>query len=78
MKYRVHIYTVVRVPVDVEAESQKAAMEKATEETQFNDVLDHEGVEFADEIVGYMVDEEGDEEYQRTTTYNGDMEEAPL
>ena len=63
MKYRVHCYAVVRVPLWVEADSHKAAMEKASE-TNFEELLNHkeDEIEYAEEISHYLVDEEGDEE----------------
>ena len=74
MKYRCHAYLVVRVPFEVEAESQKAAI-KATigmiDQTSFR----NHDAEYADEITSFLVDEVGDEEnYYKTRAYDGDGE----
>lgn len=81
MKYRVHVYMTVRVAFDgIEAESQGASLDiarkMAGEQCQtVRDVADLEG-EMADEITGFLVDEEGDEEYQNSTAYNAEGESA--
>ena len=74
MKYKVHCYAVVRVPIDIEAESQQEAMEKAAD-TDFAAIIDNDSddYEYAEEIVGYLVDEEGDTEYTNTRAYDADM-----
>jgi len=75
-KYRVHVYLVVRVPFDVEAESQEEAI-KAAEKLVDNDSYRLPEAEDAEEIVGYLVDEEGDEEYERSVSYDGNRKPAP-
>ena len=70
MKYRVHVYAVVRVPVEVEAESQLDAIHLAQNSRNWNQELDAGDHEYADEIVGYLVDEDGDPEYLNSKTYD--------
>jgi hypothetical protein len=74
MKYDVHIYATVRVKVcGVEANSQKEAIKKAEAQTDLYETLGESGhgTEYAEEITGFLVDEEGDTEYQQTRSYNG-------
>lgn len=77
MRYRVHVYMTVRVPFDdIEAESQQAAIKivqerAATECMTLRDMADLEA-EPADEITGFLVDEEGDDEYERSGSYDGE------
>jgi hypothetical protein len=88
MKYDVHIYAVVRVKVPgVEAESQTDAIEQAEEQVDFNALFDSrrfslypgiECVEYADETSGYLVDEEGDEEHDRSSFYKYDTNRGKL
>jgi hypothetical protein len=71
MKYRVHAFMVVRVPVEVEAESQLDAIQAAEEKVggiSYQEMADYEA-EAADEIVGWLVDEDGDEEHDRSEIY---------
>ena len=56
-KYRVHIYAIVRVPVDVEAESPEKAVELADQATNLHEAF-RQG-EYADDIDGFLVDELG-------------------
>ena len=86
MKYAVHIFAVVRVKVpDVEAESQADAIRKAEESTDLYGTLnwpigrmchvDARGVsevEYAEENLYYLVDEEGDEKFERSRHYKAD------
>lgn len=70
-KYRVHIYTVVRVPFEVEAQDQAGAIEAARnllEPTSFRS----RDAEDAEEVVGFLVDEDGDEEYSLSRSYDAD------
>jgi hypothetical protein len=77
VKYNVHLYAVVRVKVnDVEAESQTEAIDKAGSMVNFNSLLDAsrpsrvvEYVEYADEVNTALVDEQGDEDYERSKFY---------
>lgn len=65
MKYRVHIFAVVRVPVDVEAESQEQAILKAESTVDLYRMFEdpdrrghsEEPGEYAEEIDEYLVDE---------------------
>ena len=86
MKYNVHVYLVVRVLVpDVEADSQAEACEKAEEAWDWVHLLRSYGddfgpeVEYADEITGFLVDEDGDTEHQRSASYDANYvrEELP-
>lgn len=75
MKYRVHVYRVVRVPISIEASSQEEAIEAATKQLTEHSFRGQD-VEDAEEITGYLVDEAGDEEYANSRTYdaNGILE----
>lgn len=72
-KYRVHGYHVVRVPLTVEANSQEEAIREYDKLT--HDELRHVqdlarlDSEFAEEVNGYLVDEDGDEDYDRSEFY---------
>lgn len=81
-KFNVHIFAVVRVKIcDVEAESQIEAIAAACQSVNldglFNNIQDRLGadrnvseVEFGDEITHYLVDEDGDEDFERSQDYN--------
>lgn len=80
MKYDVILQAVVSVKLPgIEADSQLDAIEKAEAIAALEKVLDHTldsnpvaYTEYADEIVGYVVDEENDPDYERTRYYNAD------
>ena len=77
MKHTVWIYPVVRVKVpDVEADSHEAAMKQAEANTDLHAVLDRDGIEYAEEINCFHVDEENDPEYENSCWYDGDY--SPL
>ena len=66
MKYTVHIYMTVRVQFDgIEADSQLEAARKAA--IMVDEDTFRRG-EYADEITAALVDEEGDEEHERSHT----------
>jgi hypothetical protein len=76
MKYRVHLYVTIRFVLEgVEAPSQLEAIKKAEKEilTDLNhgrmNLHEHE---YADEVTGYLVDEEGDEEFLNSVSYDQD------
>ncbi len=69
MNYRVHVYRVVRQAVEVEAGDHQEAIALA-QDAYFSPGL--AGVEDAEEIVGFLVDEEGDEDYEFTRYYDAD------
>ena len=73
MKYRVHCYVEVRVPVWVEAESHAEACKKAFLDTDFHQLLNQGDIEFAEDYHGFLVDEEGDEEYNNSRFYDNDV-----
>ena len=83
MKYNVHVYVTVRVRVlDVEATSQEEANKRVRDSVNLNDLMNRshplsnvEDVEFVDEITGYLVDEQGDEEHERSRFYEAGTEE---
>lgn len=63
MRYRVHQFVTVRVPVDIEAESVREAVQKAAEQFSHGDI--YQG-EYAEETLGYQVDpifENGEVDY---------------
>jgi len=76
MKYRIHIYAVVRVPVEAEADSQLEAIKKA-DQVDLHEIIDHNirctEVEFTEEITGFLVDEIGDEKYEKSKYYDVDI-----
>jgi hypothetical protein len=55
-KFRVHIYAVVRVPVEVSASSPEEAVKKADSLVDLYEFMDYDA-EFAEEVVDYLVDE---------------------
>lgn len=70
--YNVHLYPVIRVKLNgIEADSQTEAIKKA-EDKFFNGEFDEK--EAADEISGYLVDEQGDEDYTNSNWYEADGE----
>lgn len=71
MRYRVHCYVTVRVPIDVDADTHEAAMKAATDLLP-NDMRDWQDAEYAEEITGFLVDEDGDFEYAKTRAYDRD------
>ena len=82
-KYHVHLYPIVRVLVrDVEADSQVEAIKKAEELVDLDRLFAGLGgphvasMEYADGIDGFLVDEDGDTEYGRSTCY--DIEYRPI
>ncbi len=79
MKYTVHIYATVRVPIEIEADSQMEALTKAEAEFladmpdgAFN-LIKAKG-EYANDITGFTVDEENDPEFARTKSYGREFE----
>jgi hypothetical protein len=69
-KYHVHVYPVFRVLVrDIEADSPEDACQKAETSINWYD-LDEYHPEYADEITGFLVDEDGDTEHERSTRYD--------
>lgn len=73
--YRVHIYAVARVPVTVEADTQRGAVKKANQEVDLDRLFYPVGeCEYAEEITGYLVDEVGDTEYKRSMWYDREGE----
>ena len=80
-KYDVHVYPVVRVLVpNIEADSPEEACRAAEVAIDWNQLFDRQisqhMVEFADDFVGFLVDEDGNTEHQRSTHY--DAEYHPL
>ncbi len=72
MKYRVHIYPIVRVAVEVEADSPVNAAIKADAATDLYALLDGKipGMCHAEDIDGYLVDEELGHPFIRSTSFN--------
>ncbi len=79
MKYNVHLFPIVRVKVHgVEADSQEEAIKKAEDSTDFNDLFNKApDIEYAEEVAYYLVDEVGDEEYERTGWHDGAFTSDP-
>ena len=73
MKYKVHIFPVVRVTFPgIEAGSQVEAIKKAEAEADFDGLFARLGdnVDYADDIDCFCVDEENDPHYERSTWYD--------
>ena len=79
MKYDVHLFPIVRVKVHgVEAGSQEEAIKKAEESTDFDNLFNKApDIEYAEEVAYYLVDEVGDEEYERTRWHDGAFTSDP-
>lgn len=85
-RYHVHVYTTIRIKVAVQAHDHNSAM-TAADRLLFEDGIavalvpsgaHVEAAEHADEVLGYLVDEAGDEDYQRTRSYGpGHQPEGP-
>jgi hypothetical protein len=73
--YDVHLFPVVRMKIPgVQAESQTEAIKKAIEGFAFSSPFVFGDAEYADELEFFLVDEVGDEEYERTQWYEYDTE----
>ncbi len=71
MKYRVHVYAIVRVPFEIEADSELEALKKADEVDLAEELAKGWRGEFADDIDGYLVDELGDDGFPvRSSNYD--------
>jgi len=56
-RYVVHIYAVVRVPIEVNAESPEKAVKKVDREINLHEILDKGKVEYTEDVTEYLVDE---------------------
>lgn len=81
--YHVHLYPIVCVTVrDVAAQSQVEAIKKAEELVDLDKLFAGLGgphvasMQYADGIAGFLVDEDGDTEHERSTAY--DIEYRPI
>lgn len=70
MKFKVHIYAIVRVPVEVEAENAQEAIKVAEQSCDMHALFNHPEYEYAEDTDGYLVDEIGDDDYLNTTWYD--------
>jgi len=81
----VHVYTVIRIKVAVDANDHRAAMRAADDIVYGSDpavtlvpisgdVLD---AEFAEQVTGYVVDEAGDDRFVRSGSYGPDYAPDP-
>lgn len=68
-KYIVHCYLVVRVPVEIEADSHVQAIEFADASIDHSSFRQAEA-DYAEEIMGFMVDEVGDDEHINSRSYD--------
>ena len=82
-KYHVHLYPIVCVTLrDVEAESQVEAIKKDEELVDLYKLFagaspDHPrvaSIQYADALDGFLVDEDGDTQYNLSTTYDSDYQ----
>ena len=78
-KYHVHIFPIVGVLVkDIEAEGQEEACRKAERMVDLDRLFDTMdpintnvgGIHYTDDIDGFLVDEDGDEEHERSVRYD--------
>ena len=78
-RYTVHAFVVVRVKVPTEAPSRKAAARTVAEQTDFASLLPHgPDIEYAEEVLGALVDVEGDSDFTRSRYYAyEDLQPAP-
>jgi hypothetical protein len=90
MRHYVHIYASVRVKIAVDADSHAEAIAAATDhfsssghallnryvrdERQVTETPQVVHTEYADDISGYLVDEAGDDDFQRTRNYEANGE----
>lgn len=75
MKYRVHCYVTVRVPIDVEASDHTSAMRAAEAQLDEHSFRLPEA-EDAEETTGYLVDEINDNVHQNSRNYDAKMQPA--
>jgi hypothetical protein len=69
-QYTVHAFVVVRVKVPTEAPSRKAAARAVAEQTDFASLLPcRPDIEYAEEVLGALVDVEGDTDFRSTRYY---------
>ena len=81
---RSHLCKQSRVKVvDVEAGSQEEAIKRVRDQVNLNDLLNRshqltnvEHVEFEDEKAGYLIDEQGDDEHERSRFYESGIEKT--
>lgn len=74
MRHTVWAYAVVRVKfADIEADSHKEAMEQVENIADFHALFDKEGIESAEEIAYWCVDEPGDWAYERSQWYDSQL-----
>lgn len=72
MKYTVHLYKAIRVKVEgVEANSQKEAMQLADAKLNMDRYLCNGAEDEECCCLGALVDEEGDEDYERSRYHEG-------
>ena len=82
MKYNVHVYAIARIKVpDIEAQDQKDAIRRVIETLNIDSLLSFNRagikIEYADDIVRYLVDIVGDSGYLHTKSYYPDeLEES--
>lgn len=68
-RFKINKYHTVVHPVEVGAEDQRAAIDAARDmKLDLRDLMD------VDEITGFLVDEVGDDEFERSRFYNADGE----
>lgn len=76
MKYFVHIYAVCRRRVEVEAGSQQEAVKKANQ-MDMDELFTHrrgslDEVEYAEQVLDFLVDEDGDKEHEKSQVWKID------
>lgn len=79
MKYTVHLYKAIRIKIEgVEAGSQKEAMQLADEKLNIEHYLRNGAEDEECCCLGALVDEEGDEDYERSRYHEGPGAKAYL
>lgn len=79
MKYTVHLYKAIRIKIEgVEAKSQEEAMRIADEAVNVERYLCNGADDEEFYCLGALVDEEGDEEYDRSRYHEGPGAKAYL
>lgn len=69
--YDVHVYVVGRLTyLGVSAESMEEAIKKTDAEQSY--ARDIQYAEYAEEITGYLVDLEGDDDYSKSAAFDGE------
>lgn len=76
MKFKVKLFPIMSITLEVEAENHVAAVLKANEEFNPSDILSNPDLGYVDQLDNsFLVDEVGDEEYLRSAWYQYDAKD---